>query len=79
MKTGHCLFEGEIEKYEKEKNNFIQAYGKNAEIRGTLGLTNSTINATDVITCNNTIYILMALDEGVDYRKYEDASLKELL
>lgn len=73
------VFEGEIEKYEKEKNNFIQAYGKNAEIRGTLGLTNSTINATDVITCNNTIYILMALDEGVDYRKYEDASLKELL
>lgn len=73
------VFEGENEKYENEKNNFIQAYRKNAEIRDTLGLTNSTINATDVITCNHTIYILMALDEGVDYRKYEDASLKELL
>lgn len=72
-------FEGEEEKFIKAKENFIEAYKKSADIRNTLSLTNSTINSTDIIEANNTIYIQMAMDEGVDYRKYEDESLMELL
>lgn len=73
------VFEGEEEKYEAEKNYFVQAYKKNADVRNIVGITNSTINSTDLISCNHTNYILMNLDEGIDYRKYEDTSLKELL
>lgn len=64
--------------FDKAKQNFILSYKRNTKIRNTLGLINSTVNATDILHFNNTIYILMALDEGTDYRVYEDGSLKEL-
>ena len=75
-----CLTTSEFdsEKFELAKHNFIESYRKNADIRNTLGITNSTINYTDIVYQNNTIYIIMAYDEGIDYRKYRDKSLKEL-
>lgn len=66
-------------KFEEAKERFTDAYKRNTDIRNTLGLTNSTVNAVDVVSCNNTVYILMPMDEGTDYRNYEDQSLKELL
>ena len=69
---------GNPEKFEKAKNRFTDAYKRNTDIRNTLGLTNSTVNAVDVISCNHTVYILLPMDEGIDYRYYEDQSLQEL-
>jgi len=71
--------EREAEKYKKAKESFIHGYKKNAALRNTLGIVNSTIDASDIFEKNNTIYILMTMEEGVDYRKYKDPSLKELL
>lgn len=71
-------FQNNNEKFKSAKQDFINTYERNANIRNTIGFTNSTINATDIIYCNNTIYIIMALDEGLDYRKFEDKSLKDL-
>lgn len=65
-------------KFEAAKEHFTAAYKRNTDIRNTLGLTNSTVNATDVVEYNHTVYILMPMDEGTDYRNYEDRSLKEL-
>lgn len=65
-------------KFENVKKEFVSAYKRNADIRNTIGLMNSTINSTDIFSANNTKYIIMTLDEGMDYRQYEDSSLKEL-
>ncbi len=70
---------GDEGRFEEAKQKFLSAYRRNAQIKNTLGLTNSTINAADISWLNQTIYIEMAMDEGVDYRVYEDGSLKELL
>lgn len=76
--TGELVPSGNPEKFEKAKNRFTDAYKRNTDIRNTLGLTNSTVNAVDVISCNRTVYILLPMDEGIDYRYYEDQSLQEL-
>ena len=67
------------ERFLQEKQRFIESYKKNAIIRNTIGLVNSTINLSDMIAKNNTYYAIMSFDEGCDYRKYTDRSLKELL
>lgn len=67
------------EKYKEAKYAFEQAYKKNVSFRGTLGIVNSTVNSTDIFKNNNTVYTVMAMDEGIDYRKYKDPTLKELL
>ncbi len=64
--------------FEDIKEKFIQSYRKNVEIKQTLGLINSTVNPAEIIRKNNTVYILMTLDEGEDYAKYNDKSLKEV-
>lgn len=67
------------ERFGAAKEAFVEAYRKNAEIHNTLGLTNSTVDSGDIVYANHTVYIVMMLDEGSDYEKYEDQSLKELL
>lgn len=71
--------EKEAEKYQKAKETFVQGYRKNVALKGTLGIVNSTVDVSDIFEKNNTIYIVMTMDEGVDYRRYRDSSLKELL
>lgn len=66
-------------RFENVKKEFIETYRRNVELRKTLGLINSTINSTDILEYNNTVYSVMTLDEGIDYGKYEDKSLIELL
>lgn len=66
-------------RFENVKKEFIETYRRNVELRKTLGLINSTINSTDILEYNNTVYSVMSLDEGIDYGKYEDKSLIELL
>lgn len=65
-------------KFETARKNFVNAYRRNANIRNTLGMINSTINPTEITSCNDTVYIKMELDEGMDYMKYKDRSLKAL-
>lgn len=69
----------ETDNFQEAKNLFVSAYKKNAAVRDTVSLTNSTVNSADIIEENNTIYSLMTMDEGTDYRNYQDSSLKELL
>lgn len=64
--------------FEDIKEKFIQSYKKNVKLKQTFGLINSTVNPAEIIKKNNTIYILMTLNEGVDYGKYKDKSLKEI-
>lgn len=71
-------FDANKEQFQEEKERFNQAYQRNVTIGNTLGLINSTINSTDIFSCNNTCYSIMALSEGSDYSKYEDLSLREL-
>ena len=59
--TGELGPSGNPEKFEKAKNRFTDAYKRNTDIRNTLGLTNSTVNAVDVISCNHTVYILLPM------------------
>lgn len=80
MKDGSIFApEKEAGKYEEAKRGFVQSYRKNVLLRKTLGIVNSTIEASDIFEENNTVYIVMPMDEGCDYGKYIDVSLKELL
>lgn len=69
----------DIENFAKAKKRFLNAYEKNAQIKNTLGLSNSTVNTIEVIEQNNTYYAVMSFDEGNDYKNYHDENLKELL
>lgn len=70
--------ESDYIKFNNAKEEFKQVYKKNAEIRNTSGLINSTINASDLFYINGTYYTIMPFYEGSDYRSYTDTSLKEL-
>lgn len=67
-----------IDKLKVAKQRFRETYFQGIEFRNTLGLTNSTINSTDIFEVNNTYYVIMALDEGTEYGKYCDNSLMEV-
>lgn len=73
-----AVSEKDNENFNIAKERFIKAYKKNVDIKQTLGLINSTINSEEIINKNNTVYILMTLNEGMDYGKYNDKSLKEI-
>lgn len=60
------------------RKRYLESYKKNVEFRNTFGIMNSTVDSTDVIELNNTIYSVMVTDEGTDYGKDADVSLKEL-
>ena len=70
--------DGEVE-FERAKQEFVEAYRKNVFVKQTLGLVNSTVNPAEIINANNTVYILMTLDEGCDYGKYKDQTLEECI
>lgn len=70
--------ESERGKFDEAKKRFVEAYSRNAKIRNTSGLVNSTVNINDMFQKNQTYYTIMSFDEGVDYREYKDHSLKEL-
>ena len=70
--------EKDYNSFKDAKESFIKAYKKNIEVKQTMGLINSTINSEEIIIKNNTIYILMTVNEGIDYGKYKDKSLKEV-
>lgn len=70
--------ENDCTNFNSAKAQFKEAYKKNAKIRNTSGLINSTINASDLFYINGTYYTIMPFDEGSDYKNYTDTSLKEL-
>ena len=65
-------------KFSDALSEFIETYKKSIDIKNTIGLVNSTVNSSDIVRYNNTVYIVMSLDEGKSYCEYEDTSLKEL-
>lgn len=65
-------------RFDRARQLFRKSYQRNVEIKNTLGLTNSTSNTTEIYEANNTYYSVISFDEGVDYRKYQDAELKEV-
>ena len=68
----------ENEKFVREKERFSSAYKNASNIRQIIGLTNSTVDLSDMLQKNNTLYAVMSFDEGIDYGQYHDKSVKEL-
>lgn len=58
---------------------FRRACARNVKIRNTLGLMNSATDVHDLFPGNNTLYSLLAYDEGETYQAYRDASLQEVV
>lgn len=71
--------ESHREKFEEAKRRFEGAYEKNVSFRSIYGVMNSTVNAADRFLANGTEYVVMNLDDGEDYRSYQDMSLTETL
>ena len=67
------------DKFEIAREKFRAAYEKNVEFRTKCGVMNSTVNASDIFCANGTVYVVMNLNEGIDYRSYKDKSLVETL
>lgn len=61
-----------------EKQKFLEAYRKNTALKTTLGLVNSTANATNIYEYHNTCYVIMTEIEGRDYRSEADENLQSL-
>lgn len=74
-----CCDESHIGKFEDAKNRFEKTYETNVKFRSTYGLMNSTVNTSDKFSAKGTLYMVMNLDEGTDYRSYTDRSLVETI
>ena len=61
-----------------EKQKFLEAYRKNTALKTTIGLVNSTANATNIYEYHNTCYVVMTEIEGRDYRSEADENLQSL-
>lgn len=61
-----------------EKQKFQKAYLKNTALKATLGLMNSTANATNIYEYHNTWYVVMTEIEGRDYRSAADENLQSV-
>ena len=68
-----------LDKIEKTKDQFKETYKKAVNFKNTSGFINSTIDSSGIFEFNNTVYIIMTLNEGMDYERYKDESLKEVL
>lgn len=68
-----------LDKVEKTKYQFKETYEKAVSFKNTVGFINSTIDSSGIFEFNNTVYIIMTLNEGMDYERYKDESLKEVL
>ena len=68
----------EKEYFMKRCTAFKEAYSLNVSMHKTPGFTNYTVNSSDLFETNNTLYNVMNCDEGFDYEKYDDLTLKEL-
>lgn len=67
-----------IKRYEEEKIKFQSAYRRNIEIRNTLGLMNSTVDASGLFEKNQTLYIVTGAMEGCDYRRCMDPDMQSV-
>ncbi len=65
-------------KFEAAKEKFYKAYEKNVTIKNTLSLMNSTINSEQIYEANNTLYSIMSIVEGEDYRNFQETCLKDI-
>ncbi|EJZ69590.1 protein kinase domain-containing protein [Lachnoanaerobaculum sp. OBRC5-5] len=68
-----------LDKIEKTKDQFKETYKKAVNFKNKVGFINSTIDSSGIFEFNNTVYIIMTLNEGMDYERYKDESLKEVL
>ena len=61
-----------LDKIEKTKDQFKETYKKAVNFKNTSGFINSTIDSSGIFEFNNTVYIIMTLNEGMDYERYKD-------
>lgn len=66
------------EAFEREKEKFSKAYKRNVALKETLGLINSTADATGIFQYNNTLYSVITCIEGTDYCKDTDKDIQSL-
>ena len=64
--------------FAEAQQKFREAYAKNVEIKHTLGLINSTADAMHLFSCHGTLYVVMDMVEGEDYRQDADENLQSL-
>ncbi len=69
----------EMEKFERAKEQFFQAYERNAKIKRISELLNSTGTVSEIVQANGTLYSMLSYEEGQDYQQYQDVSLQEVL
>lgn len=69
----------EMKKFERAKEQFFQAYERNAKIKRISELLNSTGTVSEIVQANGTVYSILSYEEGKDYQQYQDASLQEVL
>lgn len=67
-----------LQAFAEAKERFRKAYAKNVEIKHTLGLINSTVDAVNIFSCHGTLYAVTDVVEGVDYRWDVDGNLQSL-
>lgn len=78
-KTGELVVDKkDMAKFEIAKEQFYKAYEKNVIIKNTLSLINSTIDSAEIYKANNTIYSIMSIVEGEDYRNFQETCLKDV-
>ncbi len=78
-KTGALVVsKKDVIKFEAAKEKFYKAYEKNVTIKNTLSLMNSTINSEQIYEANNTLYSIMSIVEGEDYRNFQETCLKDI-
>lgn len=70
---------GKEENFKEAKQRFRQAYERNMEIKRITGLINSTGTVNELFEVNGTMYSFLSYEEGMDYQKYQDKSLMEVL
>lgn len=64
--------------FEREKEKFNKAYKRNVSLKETLGLINSTADATGIFQYNNTLYSVITCIEGTDYCKDVDKDIQSV-
>lgn len=64
--------------FNREKEKFYKAYKRNVSLKETLGLINSTADATGIFQYNNTLYSVITCIEGIDYCEDADKDIQSL-
>lgn len=67
------------EEFRKAQSDFLNAYRKHVEIKNNIGLVNSTVDASEIYSANNTWYYVMDYEEVRNYGEIKEETLQVAL